>query len=68
MGESSQPSKLPIVEWFHYRRAAKERGMTLDEYLDSLIEPFASEAGMSIDEYVKHKIEEMSLLPPPETE
>ena len=65
MGESSQSKRIEFAAYFQYKQAARERGMTLDDYLDSLLEPLTSEAGMSIDDYVTHKMREGLSLPPP---
>ena len=67
MGESSQSKRIEFAAYFQYKQAARKRGMTLGDYLDSLLEPLASEAGMSKDDYVTHKMREGLSLSPPQT-
>lgn len=45
--------KIPFLFLWRLKQDAEKRGMTLDAYVDSLIEKLAAEAGMSVEDYMK---------------
>ena len=49
--------KIPFLFLWQLKQDAEERGMTLDAYVDSLIEKLAAEAGMSVEDYMKSVVE-----------
>ncbi|MCY4092968.1 MAG: hypothetical protein OXF62_19300 [Caldilineaceae bacterium] len=45
--------RVPFIFFWQLKQEAEDRGMTLDEYLDSELERLAAKAKMSVEDYVE---------------